>query len=440
MLGLTDDAQPCWSSAFGVPRAVLQLRPDPAQRPRLERIRDDLTVRIAGAEPEGRLGEIEGLRISLAVNAAAIRHDVKSSNTDCCALAGVRHDLDVLGLTDDELTAYRELLRRPSCTSTELAASLDVAPGQAAGLLGRLEHLGLAAHSGECSERLTASPPELALGALLVEHQNALKLAEVELNSLGELYRTGVTHRAPAEVIEVVRGTAAVRQRFTQLQLGARSDVRCMVQGPLLTVGITENDVEPVVAARGVSYRIVWERRMLDEGPEMLDALDRATAAGEQLRIVDAVPLKLLIADRELALVPIAGSTSGSAAEGALLVRPSALLDALLALFDLFWERASPVTVTAEGLTKESARGNVDDVDGRILGLLAAGLNDQAVASRLDLSLRTVQRRMRGLMDLTGARTRLQFGIQMAQLAGSSNPPEPDARHLDEANPPTSFG
>ncbi|MGW0593239.1 hypothetical protein [Streptosporangium sp. NPDC002607] len=42
------------------------LRPDPAQRTRLADIRDNLIARIAEAEREGRLDEIEGLRISLA--------------------------------------------------------------------------------------------------------------------------------------------------------------------------------------------------------------------------------------------------------------------------------------------------------------------------------------------------------------------------------------
>jgi hypothetical protein len=42
------------------------LRPDPAQRGRLEEIRDNLHDRIAEAEREGWLGEIEGLRVSLA--------------------------------------------------------------------------------------------------------------------------------------------------------------------------------------------------------------------------------------------------------------------------------------------------------------------------------------------------------------------------------------
>jgi len=42
------------------------LRPDPAQRARLEEIRDNLIARIAEAEREGWLGEVEGLKVSLA--------------------------------------------------------------------------------------------------------------------------------------------------------------------------------------------------------------------------------------------------------------------------------------------------------------------------------------------------------------------------------------
>ena len=42
------------------------LRPDPAQRQRLEEIRGNLHARIAEAEREGWLGEAEGLKVSLA--------------------------------------------------------------------------------------------------------------------------------------------------------------------------------------------------------------------------------------------------------------------------------------------------------------------------------------------------------------------------------------
>ena len=59
--------------AFGTPlhpRARLRrcplLRPDPAQRPRLEEIRDNLNDRITEAERDGWRGEAEGLQVSLA--------------------------------------------------------------------------------------------------------------------------------------------------------------------------------------------------------------------------------------------------------------------------------------------------------------------------------------------------------------------------------------
>jgi hypothetical protein len=39
--------------------------PDPAQRARIAEILDNLIVRITGAEREGRLGEVEGLKVSL---------------------------------------------------------------------------------------------------------------------------------------------------------------------------------------------------------------------------------------------------------------------------------------------------------------------------------------------------------------------------------------
>lgn len=40
--------------------------PDPAQRPRIAEIRGNLIARIAEAEREGWLGEVEGLKVSLA--------------------------------------------------------------------------------------------------------------------------------------------------------------------------------------------------------------------------------------------------------------------------------------------------------------------------------------------------------------------------------------
>jgi DNA-binding CsgD family transcriptional regulator len=67
----------------------------------------------------------------------------------------------------------------------------------------------------------------------------------------------------------------------------------------------------------------------------------------------------------------------------------------------------------AEGLDGEQVR---------ILALVLAGLTDEAAAHRLGVSKRTVQRRVRDLMDLSGARNRMELGHRAA-LAGLPYPP-----------------
>ncbi|WP_220447187.1 S8 family serine peptidase [Nonomuraea deserti] len=53
--------------------------------------------------------------------------------------------------------------------------------------------------------------------------------------------------------------------------------------------------------------------------------------------------------------------------------------------------------------------------DGGADPMAVAGLTDEAVAGQLDLSLRTLQRRLRALMDLAGVRTRVQLGWHAAR-------------------------
>ena len=62
---------PSGSSVNGA-SAVPCLRPDPAQRPRLAGIRDNLRDRITEARQHGWLGEVEGLKVSLAAAAAKL--------------------------------------------------------------------------------------------------------------------------------------------------------------------------------------------------------------------------------------------------------------------------------------------------------------------------------------------------------------------------------
>lgn len=321
--------------------------------------------------------------------------------------------LDVLGLGPQEAAAYRALIGLPSTTPAELADHLGTGPDDTARLLSLLEDQGLAARSLGDTTRFVAAPPSVALNALLAQRQDELRLAERELGSLDEIYRAATIGRGVADVVDVVRGPDAIRERFAQLQLGARKEVMAFVKAPVAVVGTADNAAEDAAVARGVRYRVLLERAMLDAEPGMVDEIARVTAAGEEVRIATSLPLKLFIVDRAYAFVPLIGSAEVASA-GALLVHESGLLDALLALFESQWHAASQV-VTATGDLADLDPGAVDELDGRILTLLLAGLTDQAIAGQLRTSLRTVQRRVRYLMDLAQVQTRMQLGYQAAR-------------------------
>ncbi|MDG4861024.1 helix-turn-helix transcriptional regulator, partial [Streptomyces sp. T-3] len=247
----------------------------------------------------------------------------------------------------------------------------------------------------------------VALGALLTQQRHELEQAELAAALLSEEYRAQAAEPAVHDLVEVVTGAGAVAQRFLQLQLGATEEVCALVTGRPVAVAGNDNDAEVQAAGRGVSYRVVVEREVLFQPTGLVD-LSAALGRSEQVRVVDRVPTKLVIADRSLAMVPL---TSRMAEPAALVVHASGLLESLTGLFEAVWRDALPLRLGEGGAgVEEEASSGPDGTDLEILSLLLAGLTDASVAKQLDLGLRTVQRRVKRLMELTGVTTRLQLG------------------------------
>lgn len=149
---------------------------------------------------------------------------------------------------------------------------------------------------------------------------------------------------------------------------------------------------------------MVIEREVLAL-PAGITEVTAALGRDEQVRTVDRVPTKLVVADRSLAMVPL---TSRDAEPAALVVHASGLLESLMGLFEAVWRDALPLRLAGTAVREESSGPDATDLE--VLSLLLAGMTDASVAKQLDLGLRTVQRRVKGLMELTGVTTRLQLG------------------------------
>lgn len=316
--------------------------------------------------------------------------------------------LGPLGLGAAEEEIYRVLVARRGARASELAAATGQTPASVQAVLASLSAQGLmGTPTAEHDPVHVPAPPGVTLTALLRQRQDDLRDVERTVSDLIDQYRSPEPH----DVIEVLTDVADVRRRFFQIQEAARHEVLSMVVPNLTVVPHRENTAEVAGMKRGVRYRALLDRRALT-APNMQSDVRASLEAGQEIRVVDEVPVKMMIVDGQTALLPLHSSDSPPS----VLVHRSGLLSVLIAFFETEWSRAFPLgpASTSDSVT-EAHPGDLDDVDRQVLALLLSGLTDQALGNQLGMSLRTVHRRIRQLMVKAGVESRIQLGWAAAR-------------------------
>ena len=337
--------------------------------------------------------------------------------------------LEAAGLGQEQERAYRTLVRSGDASATHLAEVLGVGEVAVKEVLAGLQELGLVTTIDGEPVRYAPTPPDVGFAPLLLGGLEALDRAREAVAQLTDEHRAATRRRDANQLVEVITGASAIRQQLRNLQLGTRSEILWFCRAGHVAMASSDNDEEFAMLARGIGYRVIYEQALLEE-PGMIDNLVLGIRAGEVARATPMLPVRMAISDRSIALCPLVPGRDGISEPTAALVRDSSLLTALLALFDSYWAAASPLRVSLDPGPSEASIDVVSpadptsDEERELLSLLVAGVSDKAVASRLGVSIRTVQRRISELMTVTGAQTRMQLAWQVARR-GWLDPPQP---------------
>jgi DNA-binding CsgD family transcriptional regulator len=133
-------------------------------------------------------------------------------------------------------------------------------------------------------------------------------------------------------------------------------------------------------------------------------------------RELAAVPMKLFVIDRKVALFPVAPT---DVSRGYLEVAQPSVVAALVEHFERHWAagHTAPVHPRFELSPREHA----------LTALLARGHTDASAARELGISMRTVTTVVRSLMDRLGVENRFQLGLALGARRLVA-PPTPMAR------------
>jgi sugar-specific transcriptional regulator TrmB/DNA-binding CsgD family transcriptional regulator len=313
-----------------------------------------------------------------------------------------------LGFQTNVEALYLALVDNPALTVNELAELGVVAEDDLPTALETLESAGLIHQLASSPRRYAAVDPELGLVGVVVAQEQALNHARATARRLTERFRAARRGRDPLDVIDVVVGHDAQGRRFDQLQRLVEAELRGFDKPPYITGALAVNDLLLERLGEGIRVRALYDSSSL-QVPGAAAGIRRFRDAGEQQRVMDGVPLKMIIADEKLALIRL--TSDSTTASSSLYVHPSALLDGLCQLFETLWRFATPLQA-GEADAEIFAEDQPSPEESRFLGLLAAGMTDEGIGRYLNVSPRTVQRNLRAIMDRLGAHTRFQAGLQ----------------------------
>ncbi|WP_371406185.1 helix-turn-helix domain-containing protein [Kribbella sp. NBC_00662] len=310
-----------------------------------------------------------------------------------------------------EEQTYRLLVGLSAARAAELAEVAELPQHEADEVLQRLQAKGLVTVQSADEPVFSPLPPDVAFGTTLLRRQESLEAARKTVAALSEEFRASASRRDAHHLVEVIVGATTLRERLRDLQNAAREEILWFCRANPLAMQGADNTEEYGALSRGVRYRAIYERALI-ETPGELDSIAEGVSWGEEARVLPTLPVRLAIVDRSTAICPLVRDDESIGEPSAAIINRGQLLDALLALFESYWELATPVRLQPDD--DEPVEG-LDDSERLLLSLLVAGVPDKSIATQLGISRRTVQRRLDRLMALAGVDTRTGLAFQAAK-------------------------
>jgi DNA-binding CsgD family transcriptional regulator len=281
----------------------------------------------------------------------------------------------------------------------------------------QLVELGLLKAAGPDLDRWLVVSPQTARVERLAPLEDEVRerertLAEMsdELDSFTSAYLTGLRDRDVGQTYEVLTDLESIRAVISSLAAACRHEVLTVQPGGPRRVEILAEAAirDRTMLSRGVSMRTLYQHTVRFS-PETLAHVREMSALGAQVRTLDALPPRLIVFDRDVAVIPDPTDVAN-----AVVVRAAPVVEFLASVFGLLWDAAEPLALPGEDADR--VRKASADIDRAIIRLLVTGAKDEVIARRLGTSLRTCRRRIGLVMEQLGAASRFQAGFLVHRL------------------------
>jgi HTH-type transcriptional regulator, sugar sensing transcriptional regulator len=286
-------------------------------------------------------------------------------------------DLTSLGLNAYESAVYLALLARSGQAPSDLAARAKVPRQRIYDVLRSLETRGLITACDTSPRTFYPVDPATALPALSADRAMELErereriavLTQELAGRLAPLFQAGRSENDPLRYVEALSDPARIAARANELASAAKSHVNSLIKRPMILSSEQNRRFLHVPLEQGVRYRALYEQEALDD-PELRGWMEELSRKGQQIRIVERLPVKMQAFDDEVALLSMQDPVGGPPSFTALAVRHRGAVALLNLAFERLWDEGTPYEEERSTTTMTTTAIEIEYVEGYRPGAL----------------------------------------------------------------------
>jgi hypothetical protein len=238
-------------------------------------------------------------------------------------------------------------------------------------------------------------------------------------SDLGQVFRT--SPQATVNPVTEIHGLENINNFIAAAVNDCRTELLTAQPHGRRPAGVlaVAEDRDAKALARGVRMRTLYQHSAR-HSPATREYVADITALGGEVRTLDEFFRRLIVVDRQVAVVPASDNH-----HVAIAIYEKSLIAYLVDIFNRSWERAQPFTVSGN----QAERHIAEDVRAMTIRLLVEGHSDPASAKRLGVSTRTYAGYIAALKEEYDVQTRFQLGYAMGRDGAG---PHPDTLEVAE--------
>ncbi len=284
-----------------------------------------------------------------------------------------------IGFTEYEAKVYNSLVYGDALSANDITKTTGVPRGRVYDILNSLLEDGFCLMIPGTVKKFQAVEPELAFETILEKQRAKEQSTRRVIEKLQSAYLSEESNKSQLDCLYVYSAKATIAKKSNEFIEQTKEIHRSLCKPPYITIDKIEDLEEkagPVIRAlqSGRIFKSIYEIEE-DNMENFLRICSFFQGHGEQVRVMQKIPIKLIIKDKTCAMFTLFHESLTKNNITSMYLEHSDVVYALIDLFEYYWEKAIPfeeykpekVSPTHPELTADAGKAKISASPSRSL-------------------------------------------------------------------------